>query len=157
MHIAKMTPHICQPSDVPRIELCARLCCEEHGEARVGGKLNWPHYRNFWMDLIERGDGIIFYHENEEREMVGGFGGGCFTEPITGALRAAQLFHYYRPEWRGKVSVRGLLRAFEQWAKGRGCMNITMPVLDTNNQKIRPFLTVLGYSQQQECWIKRLQ
>ena len=77
--------------DVFRIEECARLCCEEHGEERCGGPLNWPHYRDFWIDLIERGDGVIFYHEDEHGMMVGGFGGmlSIRIKAGTGAAKAS--------------------------------------------------------------------
>ena len=146
--------------DVFRIEECARLCCEEHGEERCGGPLNWPHYRDFWIDLIERGDGVIFYHEDEHGMMVGGFGGATFTEPITGLMRAAQMFHYYKPEWRGKVSIRKLVREFEKWAAVRAGgkpFNTTMPLLDTNNPKTELFLRALGYAPQSASWIKRFQ
>ena len=153
-----MKPLIATPDDVWRIEECARLCCEEHGEERVGGPLNWPHYRDFWIDLIERGDGVIFYHEDERGMMVGGFGGGISIEPITGIPRAVQLFHYYKPEWRGSVSVRRLVREFEKWSGERcGSMprNHTLPLLDTNNPKTARFMRAMGYVPQSETWIKR--
>ena len=129
---------IATPDDVWRIEECARLCCEEHGEERCGGPLNWPHYRDFWIDLIERGDGVIFYHEDEHGMMVGGFGGAVMTEPITGKLRAAQMFHYYKPEWRGRISIRRLVKDFEAWAKTRADRSLSASKASTASRPAIP-------------------
>lgn len=113
--------------DVERIRECATLCCLEHGDYKLGGPLNWEHYKKVWEGIIASGDGTIFAYEKEDGEFVGGLGCRHYPNIHTGKLRAAQIFMYLKPEHRGALSISRLVNAFENWAIEQKCHDTILP------------------------------
>ena len=84
-----MTLFLATAADVPRIEWCAKLCCEEHGQDVV--TLDWPYYCAFLMTVLNSGRGFMYLAEDDGL-IVGGIAAECGPQPLTGRLRANQLF-----------------------------------------------------------------
>ncbi len=126
--------------DVGRIEECATLCCLEHGEERTGGPFNWPHYRMAWETMIVNERAAMFlYEEPGSGDIVGGIGGIKYVNILTGKPRAAQVFLYVQPLFRGALSLSRLLNAFEMWAIEQRCHDVLATLLDTMPPKTRLF------------------
>ena len=142
-------------SDIPRIEECARECCAEHGKSMVG-LLSWENYRQVWERLYARGDGIMFLYEDDAGKIIGGVGVAKYQEPLTAHLRAAQVFVYVKPEYRGKLSFRKLIHSIELWAIENKCQEITMPWLDTMPEKTEDYYKRMGYWPLQTLYVKEL-
>jgi hypothetical protein len=143
-------------TDVPRIRKCAEMCCREHGSERMGGELDWEHYLCFLLGLFAHNHAAMFLYE-DAGEIVGGMAVGMARAPLTGLWLAQQIFLYAKPEYRGLISVRRLVRECEHWAKDvAGCRNMVMPLLDTMPAKTEDFYLRLGYREQQTNYLKKL-
>jgi GNAT superfamily N-acetyltransferase len=131
--------------DVVRMMPCARLCCAEHGEERTGGPLNELHYEASWRKLIESNIGVMFLIEDDSQEVVAGIGGAKYQALLTGLSRCKQLFIYVRPDHRGKVSIRRLIRELEVWAVENQSDDILMPLLDSMPIASKEVYERMGY------------
>lgn len=141
--------------DIPRIEECARECCAEHGENMVG-VLDWEHYRKRWELLYLTNNGVMFLYEDATGRIIGGIGVAKYQEPLTGRWRACQVFVYVKPEYRGQLSFSRMIRSIELWAIENGCLEITMPLLDTMPEKTEDYYVRKGYWPLQTLYVKEL-
>ena len=143
--------------DVPRMIECAKLCCLEHGEAVLGGKLDAKHYEQTWCKLIESGIGVMFLVEDETGKIVGGIGGARYPTLLTGLERCTQLFVYVRPEYRGRISIRKLMRELEIWAVEIRAHDICMPLLKSMPGSTRDVYEKMGYTETETQFRKTLE
>lgn len=144
-----------QPVDVCRIKECAELCCAEHGEGRMGGQLNWGHYRDVLTNLVMSNHGAMWLYEDGGK-IVAGLCGAIHTDPLTGLPRATRVFVYALPEYRGRPCMLGLMLRFEVWAREQGCTTITQSLLDTMPEATKRVYEKMGYAEQETIYLKRL-
>jgi GNAT superfamily N-acetyltransferase len=142
-------------NDVSRIAECARLCCEEHGEKRTGGALNWDWYEQILWGMLRQGLGAMWLYEDDGR-IVGGIAGREHTDPLTGRLRAARVFLYVLPEYRGQCSILRLMRLFEGWAREHKCQYVSQSFLPTMPEATKRVYEALGYHEQETVFLKKL-
>lgn len=118
------------PDDTKLILTLAVDCCAEHGEERVGGKLDLAHYESEWKRLLRGGNAIMFGAVDESGAVYGGLGGVASRVMLTGILTAIQLFWYVTPEHRNGLTAIRLLDGFEIWAAQMGCQSVEMNAHD---------------------------
>lgn len=96
-----------------------------------------------WSQLLGSGIGVIFLQE-EGDDVLGALGGVAYPDPNSGALMATEFFWFVRGDRRGG-GLR-LYRAFEGWARDRGCRQIRMVhLLDSMPEQLQRLYTRLGY------------
>ena len=132
-------------ADIPRMMQCAKDCCEEHGEARLGGKLDEEFYAAEWSKLIASGGGVMFLAEDGSGRIFGGIGGAIGRVMLTGKMRAGLLFWYVEKSHRTGLTAIRLVKVFEDWAKERGCAQISMAVNEGMSDHSGKFYERRGY------------
>jgi GNAT superfamily N-acetyltransferase len=104
--------------------------------------------------LLESGTGVIFVDENGE-EIQGTLGGVAYPEINSGELVATEFFWFVAPERRGG-GLR-LYRAFEEWARSKGCREIRMAYLiDSMPEKLAKLYRRLGFEPVEVQYVKEL-
>ena len=108
-----------------------------------------------WTEFIGKGIGVIFASIIEEKVAgaIGGFKHPCIN---TGALIASEFFWYVMPNHRGTIGIR-LLNTFENWAKEKGCLKVTMTHLsDSMPDKLKRLYERRDYKKIETNYIKEL-
>ena len=100
--------------------------------------------------LIASDDGLFLVAERDG-VVVGMFGAVIFTHPISAERTVSELCFWIDPEHRG-CGVR-LLRRAEQWADGRGAVEM---VLIAPTPEVERFYQQLGYIAKEVSYGKRL-
>jgi GNAT superfamily N-acetyltransferase len=98
----------------------------------------------------------MFLIEDDLQEVVAGIGGATYPALLTGLDRCSQLFIYVRPDHRGKVSIRRLMRELEVWAVENKADDILMPLLDSMPIAAREVYERMGYRPLQTEYRKSL-
>jgi GNAT superfamily N-acetyltransferase len=128
--------------DLPRMEDCAR---EFYAQSRFLKGFNPELFRNTWTQLLANGTGVIFLLVDEEiGEIRGALGGVAYPDPYSGALIATEFFWFVSEGRRGH-GLR-LLKAFEAWAREKGCSQIRMVhLMDLMPDKLDRVYRRFGY------------
>jgi GNAT superfamily N-acetyltransferase len=142
-----------QLQDVPRIMECAR----QFTAILPDCTLDEAHYGNLWRRVIEAGAGAIFLLETDEGGVAGGIGGICTPDILTGQLVAVELFWYVQPEHRHGLFPVRLLREYERWASGQGCVHVSMIYMEASMpERMKEFYERSGYRLLETVYRKRL-
>lgn len=115
-----MTLRKASTEDLGRLEACAR---EFYAASRFLRGFDIQRFRAAWTALLASGAGVIFLLESGG-EIAGTLGGVAYPDINSGELIAVEFFWFTRPGHRGG-GVK-LYRAFEAWARERGCRQIRM-------------------------------
>ena len=139
------------PDDLHALE---PLALEFYASSAHLGRFSIDAFTGFWRAYLKAGVGVVFVLETAGR-IVGAIGGLIYPEPYSGQLVATEMFWFVSMEHRGGGVA--LYRAFEGWARGRGCEAIRMVYLaDSMPEKLRDFYSRLGFQEIETHWQKPL-
>lgn len=137
--------------DFPRMETCAR---EFFAASRFLNGFASDVFENTWTGLLAGDAGVIFLLE-DEHAIHGALGGVAYPDPHTGELIATEFFWFVSEGHRGQ-GLR-LLKAFEEWARAKGCVQIRMAYLmDLMPSKLEMVYKRLGYVPAEVLYVKEL-
>lgn len=90
-------------------------------------------------------------------EIRGALAAVAYDDLFTGDKIAVELWWFVLPAHRGGRSAIGLLKAYEQWARDRGCRRCNMIHLESlQPEKIGRLYSSMGYSKVETAWSKSL-
>ena len=138
-------------SDLPRMETAAR---EFYALSRFLHGFDMARFVTLWTDLLEKDMGVIFAVENGAG-IHGAIGGVVYPEPYSGDPVATEFFWFIKPEHRG--SGLDLYRAFELWARKKGCKQIRMVhLMDLMPGRLAVLYRRLGFEAAEMHYVKEL-
>ena len=138
--------------DLPRLWEYAR---ESFSQSRFLKRFELERFCGLWTALLEQGAGGVFVLEDEAEELAGALMGVVYPEPYSDELTATEFAWFVRPGHRGE-GIR-LYRAFEQWARERGCARIRMVHLtDVMPAKLANVYRRLGFEPAEVHYVKEL-
>jgi GNAT superfamily N-acetyltransferase len=129
-------------SDLPRLEECA---LEFYKSSEFLNTFDIVRFSELWAGLLETGAGVIFILEDPDSGAIAGtIGGVHYKEPYSTELIATEFFWFVRDGKRGG-GIR-LYKAFEDWARDRGCSQIRMVhLIDSMPKKLEQVYQRFGY------------
>ncbi len=146
-----MTIELATVADLPKMAECA---AEFSRSSRLIRPFEMARFQALWTSLIESGTGAIFSLVDAGR-IVGFIGGVVYPEPYCDELIAQEFFWFVQGEHRGQ-GLR-LYRAFEQWAREKGCAQIRMAHLsDLMPEKLKRVYALLGFKEVETSYAKDL-
>lgn len=96
--------------------------------------------------LIGWKDGLILVCEDELHTIVGMYVGVVSDHYFSDARYATDLLLYVDPKHRGGLCAVRMIRAFAEWAKGRGALEIAPGCsTEVEPQKVRKLYEALGF------------
>lgn len=138
-------------ADLAALEPLAR---EFYASSRHLGRFDMDRFTQFWGTYLKAGIGAVFVLD-EGRGIAGTIGGVLFPEPYSGELVATEMFWFVSSGSRGGGVA--LYRAFERWARERGCTALRMVHLsDSMPEKLRDFYSRLGFQEIETHYSKPL-
>lgn len=110
-----------------------------------------------WRGILSRGVGAIFMLVDDDGKVQGAIGGLVFPDPFSGLLIATEAFWFVRARHRKTVGSMRLYKAFEQWARARGCRRIQMIHLaDVNPEEVAAMYRRMGFELAEMRYVKEL-
>ena len=107
-----------------------------------------------WTQFLQVNFGVIFLAE-QDGQIEGALGGVIHPDLYGTELIAEEFFWFIRKESRG--AGIGLYRKFEEWARGRGAVEIQMVhLLDLMPEKVGAFYRRAGFTPIETRYSKRL-
>jgi GNAT superfamily N-acetyltransferase len=143
-----------QVEDLPKLEPCAR---EFYTASHFLKNFDPERFVDMWTALLDSGAGAILLLTDEDTgEIHGTLGGVVYPEPYSGTLVATEFFWFVKEARRGE-GLR-LLRAFEAWARDKGCAQIRMAhLVDVMPAKLEKVYRRFGYTPAEVLYVKELQ
>ena len=140
--------------DLRRLEACAR---EFYAQSRFLKGFDPERFEAFWTSLLEQEMGVIFLLVSDrDGEIEGTLGGVIYPEPYSGARIATEFFWFVHQARRGEGLK--LLRAFESWARAKGCAQIRMAhLVDLMPAKLETVYRRFGYTPAEVQYLKELE
>ena len=136
------------------LPLLAGLAEEFFASSRFLKGFSLEQFCRVWRDLLATGTGVIFLLSDEDG-IQGALGGVAYPDINSGALVATEFFWFVSPPASGQGLE--LYRAFEQWARGRGCSEIRMVRLsDSMPERLRVVYQRLGFEEAETVYVKEL-
>lgn len=150
------------PEDVGRItvvladDLSSLSGCaaEFYAATKFVKRFNFTRFCEVWKSFIESGHGVIFSIRGEfgANGMIGGI---AHPEMYSGDLIASEFFWYVCDGHRG--GGMSLYRAFEKWARAKGCVEMRMAALsDSMPGKMELVYRRLGFELAERQYVKEL-
>lgn len=138
--------------DLGTLETCAR---EFYASSRFLKKFDQTLFQAVWTHFLETGAGVIFLLETPEGEVAGALGGVVFPDLYSGELVATEFFWFVREGKRGSGLL--LYRAFEEWAREKGCAEVRMVhLLDSMPEKLNRVYRHLEFTPTEVHYAKEL-
>lgn len=126
--------------DLPRLSACAE---EFYASSKFLKTFDLDRFVAMWTALLGNETGVIFLL-CEGEEISGTIGGVAYPEAYSSEVIAQEFFWYSLSTSRG-AGVR-LYRAFEEWARARGCSQIRMGhLVDSMPEKVARFYERMGF------------
>lgn len=139
-------------ANLPRLAVCAH---EFAASTKYVKNFNFERFCEVWKSFIEHGAGIILVLIDGDYSIVGMLGGLAIPEPYSGDLGASEMFWFVRDGHRG--GGLSLYRAFEAWAREKGCVQIRMAGLsDSMPEKMDKIYRRLGFEPCERQYVKEL-
>lgn len=149
---------VIREANISEIDRLAPLAEEFASESRHVRKLNVPHYLNSLKELIQRRIGTVFLLVDGSDNILGTIGGCIFPDPLTGESAAIETHWFVGKEWRGGIGAGRLYRAFEAWARSRGCAELQFAHLeDSMPEEVARFYKRAGFEHAETKFVKRLE
>jgi GNAT superfamily N-acetyltransferase len=138
--------------DLPTLEPLGRQFYEQSKFLR---HLDWGRFCALWAGLLAADTGVIFQLFDGAGQLSGLLGGVAYPEPYSGNLIATEFFWFVQESSRGKGL--SLYKAFEQWARQRGCSEIRMVhLVDLMPEKLERVYRHLGFEPAEVHYVKEL-
>jgi GNAT superfamily N-acetyltransferase len=115
---------------------------------------NFPHSLYRWVQMLREGRGAVFYVDIQGTPH--GFIAGFTVDDLDTAERTAVVHHWFT---RKEASGNGiwLLKAFERWAKSKGCMAVTLGcAVEMEHERTDQLYAKLGYQERGKHFFKRI-
>jgi GNAT superfamily N-acetyltransferase len=131
------------------------LAVEFYSQSQFLRNFDLTHFTRTWSELIGRQTGEIFLLTDDAGEIAGTLGAVAYPDVNSGELIATEFFWYVKDGLRG--GGMKLYRAFEAWARERGCTQIRMVhLLDSMPQKLARVYAHLGFVPAEVHYTKEL-
>lgn len=141
-------------ASVGDLERLYPLAVEFYARSQFLRNFDLAHFTAAWRELLAHGTGMIFLLI-EGNEIVGALGGVTYPDLNSGELIGTEFFWYVVDGLRGQGLK--LYRAFEKWARERGCTQMRMvQLLDSMPQKVSRVYQHLGYVPAEVTYVKEL-
>jgi GNAT superfamily N-acetyltransferase len=128
-------------AELSQLEDCAR---EFYAASRFLKRFDMELFQTVWTGLVSSGTGVVFVLTNAAGEIQGTLGGVAVPDIYSGDPIATEFFWFVRPGARGRGL--DLLRAFEQWARAKGCVQLRMArLLDVMPERLDRIYRRLGF------------
>lgn len=140
-------------ADLPRL---ADLAQEFYASSRFLKDFDLDRFVSLWTVLLKNGSGVIFLLESDG-EIVGTIAGVAHPEPYSARVTAQEFYLFIRAESRGGVGLLKLLRAFEAWARAKGCAQIRIGHLqDSMPDQLKRLYERMGFEHVESTFAKEL-
>ncbi len=127
--------------DLPKLESCAK---EFYASSEFLKGFDLSRFCELWQRILESDTGVIFAVDGNDGQYAGAIGGLMFDEIYSGRKTATELYWFVRDGHRGHGLK--LYRAFEAWARERGCEEIRMiHLMDSMPEKLNRVYQHLGF------------
>lgn len=147
------TLRIAAVEDLPRL---AHLAEEFYSSTDVLHGFHLDRFIALWTTLLGNGSGVVFLLE-KGGEIIGTIGGVCYPETYSPRLISQEFHMFIAKEHRGGFGLLKLMRAFENWAREKGCTEVRIAHLhDLQPERLGPFYQRLGYKQLEVNYMKKL-
>lgn len=140
------------------IRLLADLAAKPlHEQSRHPGKFDREAWIQGWSALLDSGAAVLFVSESGG-DLAGAVGALFFPDMVTGGLKAAELFYYVLPDFRGRLHGGRLYVELEAEARRRGASVLVMSHLSDNDsaETLRRFYLGKGFARIEEVYAKEL-
>lgn len=138
------------PDDLPKL---VKLASQFYSVSTHLEDFSLDSFCENWSKLIT-GPGVIFL-STDGTEITGALGGVAYPDINSGTQQAVEFFWWVDPEYRGH-GVR-LYKAFEEWAKARGCSVLRMMALsDSKPEQLFKFYSRKGFKLVEFHYVKNL-
>jgi len=132
------------------------LAVEFYSRSQFLRHFDLTRFTSCWTELLRQGTGRIFLLIDDSAQIAGVLGGVVYPDLNNGELIATEFFWYVADGVRGQGMK--LYRAFEAWARERGCTQMRMVhLLDSMPGKLARVYTHLGYVPAEVHYVKELQ
>lgn len=139
--------------DLPALSECAR---EFYSASKFLHEFHIERFCETWAALLSGGTGVIFI-VTEGDEIKGTIGGVAYPEPYSFDLICQEFFLFVKESARGGFGMLKLYRAFEAWARDKGCSQIRMGHLqDSMPERLHDVYLKLGYVHVETAYAKQL-
>ena len=126
--------------DLPKMEKCSTSFL---GSSKFLEQFDMGKFVDLWTKILSQEIGVIFVLVEGE-EIIGAIGSMCHSDAYSQQLIAMEMFWYVLPEHRGPGMK--LYRAYENWAREKGCNKIRMTYLcDLMPEGLKTLYEDLGY------------
>ncbi len=133
-----MTPQRATVADLPKIQRCAE---EFYASSQFLKGFDLSRFCDLWERLLADDSSVIFSFDDGAGQWAGMLGGMAYPDIYSGMMTAS----FVREGHRGQ-GVK-LYRAFEQWARDRGCKAVRMVHLaDVMPDRVARFYERAGFA-----------
>lgn len=134
----------------------APLAKEFYASSQFLRRFDLERFTALWKNAMEMEAGTILVAMDGE-DIIGAIAGMVYPEAYSGDLIAQEFFWFVHPDHRGLAGIR-LYKAFEDWAKQKGCAEIRMGHLaDLMPEKVSHTYQRLGFVEVERNYAKRLE
>lgn len=147
-----MTIRPAKPEDLATMEPCAQAFYQT---SRFLDGFTIGHFCETWGPLLAGGRAVIFLLEGPAGEILGALGGVAYPDLYSDREIATEMFWFVREGARGKGM--DLYRAFERWARERGCGQIRMVhLMDSMPERLAKVYRHRGFTPVEIHYVKEL-
>lgn len=140
-------------ADLPQL---AELAAEFYGTSKFLTDLSAPHFVKFWEDVLCSNLGILFLLLEEDR-IVGALGAIAHRQPYNDSFVAQECALFIIEKARGGIGLLRLIRAFEKFARERGCSRIRIGYLhDSMPERLAQFYRRMGFEPEETMFGRSL-
>lgn len=138
------------------LPVLASLAHEFYAESSLLKVFDPARFITLWAHLIESETGAIFIPELDGKP-VGGLGAVMYPDTYSASVIATEFFLYISKAARGGSGLLRLLRAFEQWAREKGCAEIRLGHLqDLQPEALGRLYGKLGFHEIERTYAKNI-
>jgi GNAT superfamily N-acetyltransferase len=150
---AQATLRTATVEDLPRLSV---LATEFYSQSKMLKVFDINRFVSLWTVLIKNGSGVIFLLECAG-DIIGTLGAVSHPETYSEALIAQEFFLFIAKDSRGGFGLLKLLRAFENWARERGCSEIRIAHLqDLQPAELGNLYMRMGFQRVETSYSKSL-
>lgn len=121
----RFSPRQATIEDLPRLGECGQAFFSASG---LPGTFHFEHFQETWRGILNADLGVIFILE-KDKKIVGALGALTYPDSNTADKVAIEAYWFVLKEYRSSLGGGRLYRAFENWARERGCAYIRMAYL----------------------------
>ena len=140
-----------KPSDVPALVELASLF-EEEGSLPL--KVDIPFFRTNLVSMIDHPHFFVCVAEDKGK-VHGMLLAALNTMVLNPQPIAVEIGWFVKKEFRGRPENRKMVKAYEDWARMKGCAHISMSDVNTTG-KLGALYNRMGYTHFESSYVKEL-